>query len=205
MSKIKDAWILTVITLVAGFLLGGVYELTKEPIAQQQIAANAVAYQAVCPGAVEFKNDKKLTKAAEDAGMLLEESQIDLGNVTVDDALYAYDDSGAVSGLVVKTTSKDGYGGNISIVVGIRQDESGITVTGIDYLEINETAGLGMKATEPAFTDQFKEKTVESFELVKGGASFDYQIDALSGATFTSEAVTNAVNAAVLFADAWNE
>ena len=45
MDKIKDALTLTLITLIAGVLLGGVYELTKEPIAQRKIEANAKAYQ----------------------------------------------------------------------------------------------------------------------------------------------------------------
>ena len=37
MTKVRDVLILTAITLFSGFLLGGVYELTKDPIAQQQI------------------------------------------------------------------------------------------------------------------------------------------------------------------------
>ena len=51
MDKIKDALTLTLITLIAGVLLGGVYELTKEPIAQRKIEANAKAYQMVWPEA----------------------------------------------------------------------------------------------------------------------------------------------------------
>jgi len=200
MAKLKDALILTAITLIAGLLLGGVYELTKEPIAQQQIAANAEAYRAVCPDAEEFKNEDALTGKVEDAARLLENSGMSLGNVVVDDALYAYDASGNMTGLIVKTTSKDGYGGNISIVVGIKENGEETTVTGIDFLEINETAGLGMKATEDEFKNQFQNKTVESFVLTKSGAAADNEIDALSGASFTSNAVTNAVNAAVYFA-----
>lgn len=201
MSKMKDALILTVITLIAGALLGGVYELTKEPIAQQEIAANAAAYQAVFPEASEFKMDDALTEKVSHAGSILESSEADLGNVVIEDALYAYDASGSFCGLVVKSTSGDGYGGDIRLVAGIRENADGtVTVTGINFLEINETAGLGMRATEPEFKEQFQNKTVESFELVKEGASSDNQIDALSGASYTSNAVTNAVNAALCFA-----
>ncbi len=200
MTKVRDVLILTAITLISGFLLGGVYELTKDPIARQQIEANAEAYRAVCPGAESFKNDDTLDDKVEDSGSLLEGSELDLGNVTVDDALYAYDSSDNLVGMIIKTTSKDGYGGNISLAVGIREENGSIFVSGIDYLEINETAGLGMKATEEDFKNQFKDKSVESFEVTKSGAVEENQIDALSGATFTSNAVTNAVNTAIYFA-----
>lgn len=200
MTKVKDVLILTAITLIAGFLLGGVYELTKDPIAQQQIEANAEAYRAVCPGAESFKNDDALDKKVEDSGSLLAASDLYFGNVTVDDALYAYDSSDNLVGMIVKTTSKDGYGGNIRLAVGIREENGSILVSGIDYLEINETAGLGMKATEETFKNQFKDKSVDSFEVTKSGAAEENQIDALSGATFTSNAVTNAVNTAIYFA-----
>lgn len=205
MAKWKDALVLTVITLAAGLLLGGVYELTREPIAQQQIEKNAQSYRAVCPGAETFQNADVLREQVKKSAEILAGSSLALGNVVVDDALYAYDASGEQTGLIVKSTSKDGYGGNIGVVVGIRMDETGVTVTGIDYLEINETAGLGMRATESEFMDQFKDKTVDGFEVVKTGAVEAYQIDALSGATKTSSAVANAVNAAIVFAAALEE
>ena len=154
----------------------------------------------MCPGSESFKNDDTLDDKVEDSGSLLEGSELDLGNVTVDDALYAYDSSDNLVGMIIKTTSKDGYGGNISLAVGIREENGSILVSGIDYLELNETAGLGMKATEEDFKNQFKDKSVESFEVTKSGAVEENQIDALSGATFTSNAVTNAVNTAIYFA-----
>lgn len=201
MSKIKGALILTAVTLISGILLGSVYELTKEPIAQQEIAANAEAYRAVLPEAAEFQRDDFLSEKVNDAEPILESSGEELGNVVIEDALYAYDASGSRCGLIVKSTSRDGYGGNISLAVGIWENEDGtLTVSGIDFLEINETAGLGMRATEPEFKEQFQNKTTEGFELVKGEAVSDNQIAAVSGASYTSEAVTNAVNAALCFA-----
>ena len=56
-----------------------------------------------------------------------------------------------------------------------------------------------MKAEEPEFKDQFSEKAVTAFKVVKGGASAENEIDAISGATITTNAVTNAVNAALDF------
>ena len=73
------------------------------------------------------------------------------------------------------------------------------TITGVELLEISDTPGLGMKATEPAFKDQYKDKTVEEFTVTKTGSASDSEINAISGATITSNAVTNAVNAALYY------
>lgn len=200
MDKIKDALTLTLITLIAGILLGGVYELTKETIAQRQIEANANAYRAVLPEAAEFRMDVGLSGKVAVSESLLRQSGLSLEQVIIEEALYGYDESGALKGMIVEATSEDGYGGAIKLAVGIRENGGQKVVSGIDFLEINETAGLGMKATEPAFKEQFQDKAVESFELTKDGAVEEYQVDALSGATRTSNAVTNAVNGALYFA-----
>ena len=64
------------------------------------------------------------------------------------------------------TTDKDGYGGNIQISVGIMNDG---TVNGISILSIGETAGLGMRATEPEFYNQYAEKKTDKFYVAKDG------------------------------------
>ena len=83
----------------------------------------------------------------------------------------------------------------MTISIGITAEGE---ITGIGYLALNETPGLGMKASESEFKDQFAGKNAAQLTLVKGGgASGDDQINAISGATVTSSAVTNAVNAAL--------
>ena len=72
-------------------------------------------------------------------------------------------------------------------------------LTGIGFLTLAETPGLGMKADEPDFKGQFTGKTADIFEVTKTAPSADNQIQAISGATFTSSAVTGAANAAVYF------
>ena len=99
-------------------------------------------------------------------------------------------------GYVITVTNHEGYGGDIKVSTGIFSDG---TVKGIEMLSIGETAGLGMKATEDDFKDQFKDKLVELFTVTKSGSSNDSEIDALSGATITSNAVTNAVNSALVY------
>lgn len=187
MNKIvKNAIILTLITLVAGLGLGFVYEITKEPIAQAQDTAKKKAWQEVFPeaSADDFEEIDVDEKAADEAVKAL-------GVKAVVDEVCAV--KGGEAGYIVTTTDKEGYGGDIKITVGITSDG---TVSGISILSITETAGLGMRATEPAFYNQYKGKQAEKFVVSKDGGDGE-PIDALSGATITSRAVTGAVNAAL--------
>ena len=65
-------------------------------------------------------------------------------------------------------------------------------MSGISILSIGETAGLGMRATEPTFYEQYKDKQTDKFYVSKDGGEGE-PIDALSGATITSRAVTGAI------------
>lgn len=190
----KDAVILCAITLIAGACLGGVYEITKEPIAKVQKEATEAAYRVVLPAATKFDTggmEEAVAKANSELGGQ------GFGNVMVDDCVTGKDDSGATVGHVVTATSKDGYGGVITVSVGMNMDGS---IGGIEFLTIGETVGFGMNATEPSWKGQFSGRNVDAFSVSKSGASADNEIDAISGATITSDAVTGAVNAAVYFA-----
>ena len=83
-------------------------------------------------------------------------------------------------GYVVTSTSKDGYGGAITVSVGIEADG---TVSGIEFLTLAETAGLGMNADKPEWKGQYAGKNVDLFTVTKNGASADNEINAISGAT----------------------
>lgn len=192
MNKIlKNTLIITAITLAAGIGLGLVYEVTKEPIAVAQENAKQDAYREVFADADSFENVEVDTDAA-DAAL----KEAGLTSDVIDEVAEAKDGSGETVGYVITATSKEGYGGDIQITTGITSDG---TVNGISVLSISETAGLGMKATEPEFQSQFADKQVEQFQYTKTGASEDGEIDALSGATITTNAVTNNVNAALVY------
>ena len=185
MNKIiKNTVILTLITLIAGICLGAVYEITKEPIAQAQDAAKKEAWQQVFPDA--DANDFELIDVDQKAA---DKAIKDLGvKATIDEVCTVGEE-----GYVVTVTDKEGYGGDIKITVGIKADG---TINGISILSSTETAGLGMRATEPAFYEQYQGKQAEKFVVSKDGGDGE-PIDALSGATITSRAVTGAVNAAL--------
>lgn len=185
MNKIfKNALILTVITLISGLGLGFVYEVTKEPIAQAQENAKKEAWQAVFSD-VDI-DDFKAMDVEQDVA---EEAVKNLGvKASVEEVCAAGEE-----GFVVTTVDSEGYGGDIKITVGIKADG---TVNGISILSISETAGLGMKATEPEFYTQYQGKQTDQFYVSKDGGEGE-PIDAISGATLTSRAVTGAVNTAL--------
>lgn len=189
---IKNTLILTVITVVSGLLLGLVYDITKEPIAIAQENTRQEAFRSVLPDAASFEEYEGYD--AEKAGALLVENGYDSDEIS--DAVTGKDAGGEIVGYVVNVISHEGYAGDIEISVGIASDG---TVTGIEMLSISETAGLGMKAAEADFKDQFKDKKVEKFTYTKSGESGDDMIDAISGATITTNAVTNAVDAALVY------
>lgn len=187
---IKDTAALLVITVVAGFLLGLVYKVTLEPIAHQEELANAKACQEVFADASEFP-DAQVDMDAIAAN--LEENGLEA--VTVDAVMEAQDDKGQQLGYVITVTDGEGYGGDIQLSMGVQMDG---TLNGISILSISETAGLGMKADTDEFKSQFADKNVEQFAYTKSGAAADNEIDAISGATITTNAVTNGVNAGLL-------
>lgn len=92
----------------------------------------------------------------------------------------------------VFNTQKNGYGGPIVVLTGL--DSAGV-IKGVQILSMTETAGLGMNAGEPAYLNQYKNKS-KHLTVVKTDPGED-QIQAISAATITSQAVTDAVNQAL--------
>ncbi len=192
---VKDALVLTCITLIAGFALGLVYEITKAPIAKAEADALQKAYQSVFADAASFEDmddfdSAKATKIVTDAGYT---------DDTIDNCVKAVDASGNVLGYVITVTTSAGYGGNITFSVGITNDS---VINGYSITSISETAGLGMKARdtgEGTFSSQFVNRAAEAFTVTKNGAASSNEIDAISAATITSKAMTNGVNASVAY------
>lgn len=187
---IKDALALTLITLVSGVALGGVYEITKDPIARQEAQAKAEAYEQVFTDAAAFEEiemDDTLIQTIRD--------QLDQEGYkaqSIEEVMRAEDQSGETLGYAFTVVTSEGYGGDIQFSMGVQNDG---TLNGISILSIGETAGLGMNADTPAFKDQFVGKQVEKLQYTKNGATQDDEINAISGATVTTNAMTNGVNA----------
>jgi len=186
---------LCAITLIAGVALSGVYKLTESRIAEQKLAAKAASYREVCPEAQDFTYDEAIT--AKVTALNGEVYGTDFGKAYINEVIVGKDGSGKVAGYVISATSKDGMDGEITMSVGLSTDG---TVTGISFTVMNETAGLGSLVTEDAFKGQFNGVKTDRFTLFKaGGAAAPGEINGVSGATISSSAVVNAVNAAVDF------
>ena len=187
---VHDALILTAFTLVLGFVLGLVYDVTKGPIKEAEDKAKQEAFSQVFEDASKFEalefDKDAANKLATDNGF----------SDTFDDIQTAFDANREVAGYVITVTAKDGSQGSITFSVGIRNDG---TVNGYSITKISETPGLGMKATEESFYSQFQNKLVEAFTVVKSAPAADNEIEAITGSTITSKAIANGCNAAILY------
>ena len=159
----KDAWILFAITLISGLLLGAVYQITKVPIQLAEAKESLHKYQIAYPDAVDFVFDQAIQDQVAVSKETLKEQKPEYGNVAVSVALKAVDASGSVIGHIITASSDDSYGGTVKVSVGITNEGQ---ITGVELLEISDTPGLGMKATEPAFK-------VPLFFLIKDDAPVD--------------------------------
>ena len=188
---LKNTISITVITLVAGLALGVVQDITAGPIAAQAEKSKEEAYKTVFENAAAFSEYSLDDKGqAEDLVGYLNDNGFSAQ--TIDEIMVAEDASGETLGYAFTITDSEGYGGDIQFAMGVQNDG---TLNGISILSISETAGIGMKATTDDFKNQFKDKNVEKFTYTKTGASSDDEIDAISGATITTNAMTNGVNA----------
>lgn len=163
------------ICAVAALVLGVTNNITAPVIEERNIQASNEARKIVLPEADEFK---------------------ELDGMNSDIVLEVYEGikDGQVIGYTIKTSSK-GYGGAIELMVGISKDGK---ITGVEIGNHSETPGLGSRATEPMFKNQYVDKDVSnSLLVVKGSANNDNEISAISGATITSNGVTSGVNAAM--------
>ena len=168
--------VLFAVTAVTGLLLGIVQNFTSAAIMKAEQAARNEAFRAVMPDADNFE---AVNPAPDDF---------------VSDVQKGTGKSG-LAGWCISVNSK-GYGGLVSFIVGVTKDGA---VKAISILNHSETPGLGAKSTEPEFYTQFNDKDKLPLKVVKGAASAPEEIIAISGATITSNAVVDGVNAAVSY------
>ncbi len=164
--------ILFVICVVVSAALAGTNLLTEDKIAEQAAAKAEESRKIVLPGAETFERA--------DAGKIGE--------------YYTGMAGSDIAGYVFETSAK-GYGGDVKIMTGISAEGE---ITGVVILSHGETPGLGANAEKEEFRDQYKQAAPDSgIEVVKYQTPSEGQIEAMTGATITSRAVTNAVNTAV--------
>lgn len=162
---------LFLVAIVSAFLLSYVYSITKEPIEKAKNAEIMEAIKTIVPGI----SDQMIIK---DTFLVSDLESIPLRAYLIlnpDSSIYAYS---------ILSYTKKGYGGTITIMVGVDKD---FKITGVYPLEFSETPGLGTKMTEQKFKDQFLAKSLSNFNFKVKNDGGDIQ--AITSATITSRAV----------------
>ena len=182
MKKKKDTFInmlvsLFVITIISGFSLGYINELTVGPIEKGKIERKVNALKLVLP---TFDNNP-----VED----VQKIKSDFAKDSVE-VFPAFENNEFVGAAVIGSTEK-GFSGLIKLMIGFKPDG---TVQNIVVLEQKETPGLGTKMKDEKFLAQFRDKNPSAFNLkvTKDGG----EVDALTGATITSRAFGESVQMA---------
>ena len=166
-------WKLVPRGIVVSAILGFVNFLTADKI-------KAIAEEKVQKAMLELIPDSTFNK-------------VDFATDSSIDAVYEGKSSdGTLTGICVQTTFS-GSVSDITIIVGVKPDS---TISGVKITAIGETAGLGSKANTPEWLNQFKGLSGK-LNLVKNKKEAETDIVAISGATETSTAVTNAVQVAL--------
>lgn len=163
---------LFVVTLVAAFALGAVFNATKEPIALAKKAKTEAALKAVMPGFDRVESFKMLPDGASDS--------LTINKGYKGDQLIGY---------AVESYSNNGYDPTqIKVMIGFTPEGNIINTSVIQH---KETPGLGTKLLEPKFADQFIDKHPTSFNLVVKKDGGD--VDAITAATISSRAFCEAI------------
>lgn len=182
MSKKKDTFInmlvsLFAITIISGFSLGYVNELTVGPIEKGKIERKVNALKLVLP---TFDNNP-----VEDVQLI--KSPLAKDSVEV---YPAFSNNQFVGAAIIGSTEK-GFSGLIKIMVGFKPNG---TIQNIVVLEQKETPGLGTKMKDDKYLAQYRDQDPSKYNLkvTKDGGD----VDALTGATITSRAFGEAVQMA---------
>lgn len=178
-SSLEITLALMIVCLFAGLLLGLAYTFTKEPIENKKLSVNQAAYQ------------KVLSEGAELLPLSLSFNKEAYPNI-----LEVYENQKDQE-YAVKVVGKGYAGDDIELAVGLSKEG---TILGIDVIAHSETPGLGAKATEESFRSLFVgKKAGAELSVSKTGAISDTQIDAITGATRTTDGIVRAVNEVFAF------
>lgn len=172
---------LGIICIIVSGLLAYVNSITAPVISANDQETFEASMSEVLPNGGSF-TEEKLSFTPDESGVELS-------------SIYKAENGGYVATAVCH----EGYGGDITVMVGIKDD---MTVNKIKIMSLSETAGLGAKSDTPEFMNQYN-GLKNGISVVKnnGGSAADNTISAISGATITSKAVTKAVNCALQAAE----
>ncbi|RBP70073.1 electron transport complex protein RnfG [Alkalibaculum bacchi] len=178
---------LFVITAVAALALAFTNSITGERIAEQIEMENKLAREEVISPSDYFEQVEQQT-------IIDHEKKLGFNNLEIISEVYKDIVGDEIIGYTFKVLPK-GYGGEMNILVGISIEGE---ITGLKVVGHSETPGLGAKATEKSFQDQFAGMSTSTpLTVIKSGTAGDSEVQAITGSTITTQAVTDGVNAAL--------
>ena len=169
---------LFVVTFVAAGILGFIYDLTKADIELAKHKAQEEAIKSVLPPFETLGNSYKILPEGGSDSL---------------EFFPAYDANKQLIGTAVKTFTKNGFSGFISIMAGLSPEGN---ITGYEVLDHKETPGLGSKMNQ-WFRDETKSNqnivgkspATSKFQVSKDGGD----IDAITASTISSRAFLEAI------------
>jgi electron transport complex protein RnfG len=176
----KPAAILFLTAGITVAALSFVYNRTFEPIEKQKYKAQEKAMGELLPRASEYR-ELQIEKIGSITAIYEGRSNIDVSGDSVP------------VGYILKL-SPEGYSGTIDFMTGISGVEE--RITGIRILRHSETPGLGALAVNEEFFKQYSQRALALLSVVKTSPGIN-EIQAITSATITSRAITNAVNEAI--------
>lgn len=178
----KSGLILLIISFVAAMSLALTNEVTKDKIVEQRTMANELAKKEVLPEATRFEDitGEMALEITENFSPIVE-------------SYVGYDASDAVVGYVFKS-KPTGFGGPLEVVTGINLNSE---VTGLRVGSHLETPGLGAKGTNADYYEQYAGKSATEWIGVSKTAATGNDIQAITGATISSDAITVGANASI--------
>jgi electron transport complex protein RnfG len=170
--------VLTAVCFVAALALAQVHNITRQPIIHQKRLKVMRAVSAVLPPFDNEPDKEVLYLFAES------DTQGHKGPIT----FYLGREGGHLKGLAFKVSSKEGFGGNIEMMMGVTPDGE---ITGLEILSMAETPGLGARINSPEYKAVFKHKALTDVKwaIKKDGGD----IDQITGASISSRAVVVAL------------
>jgi len=172
-SYIGQAWLVIVLGVLFGAALAGVHAGLAPKIEQNRLNDTLAQIPQLVPGAAR--------------------GELIVGSAPI--TYRALDAGGDPIGWVL-LASGQGFADRIQLLVGLDRDAT--RITGLYVLQQNETPGLGNRVTELRFRDQFKGvPAARAIRLVKGRSAGEGEVEAVTGATVSSQSVVAIVNAAV--------
>lgn len=180
----KEVWMVTILVLVATISAGvlGFVNVTTRPIIKKN-EVRKLRESVLNSVKVDYNSENLEDKFT---------SEIETREIDGREIFFRYDDSGELSE-VAFLISGSGFQGQIDGIISLKPDLE--TIVGVEILSQQETPGLGARITEDWFLEQFSGKKVRpELRIVQGGGEAENEVDAITGATRTSESVQGIIN-----------